>query len=63
MDKELKAQLQDTSKTYLNDLFEIPGMDNHNEEGLVFLGANYFAIPSLQEDEEEDEDSEEEEDS
>jgi hypothetical protein len=49
--------LQDTSKTYLNDLFEIPGMDDHNEEGLVFLGENYFAIPSLQEDEEEEQDS------
>jgi hypothetical protein len=63
---ELLAQLQETSQTYLNDMFEIPDMDHHNEHGLVFLGDNYFAIPSVLDDdddegEESDGDSQEEE--
>jgi hypothetical protein len=28
-------------------MFEIPGMDDKNEQGLVFLTENYFAIPKI----------------
>jgi hypothetical protein len=41
----------------LNDKCEIPGMDEFNEFGLVFLGKNYFAIPSDMKEESDDEDS------
>lgn len=48
-------------------MYEIPGMTDKNESGLVFLGENYFAIPNLLEaedsgDEEDEENSDSEED-
>jgi hypothetical protein len=61
--KAINREQEDIFKTYQNDMYEIRGMDEKNESGLVFLGEDYFAIPSMIENEDSEDEEDDEDDS